>query len=163
MPGASPTRRRKSSAPARQPPAFAPSGEICRALWRRRRNHRFGLDDAVLIKDNHIAACGGVALPSSAPAPLLAISSRSRSRSIRSTSFARLATAAPDAVLLDNMAPATLRGGRGDRRWPRHHVRPPAAFLETVAAIAETGVERISVGAITHSAPVLDLGLDFLA
>ena len=93
-------------------------------------NHRFGLDDAILIKDNHIAVAGGIAAgAASAPRPSPDIWSRSRSRSIRSTSCARCSTAGgADVVLLDNMEPADMRkavemvaGPAGAGSLRRHH------------------------------------------
>ena len=124
-------------------------------------NHRFGLDDAVLIKDNHVAVAGGIR-------PAI---ERARAGvghlvkiELEVDTLAQLAEALEvgiDAVLLDNMAPATLReavamvAGRAITE-ASGRVNPA-----TVAAIAETGVDLISVGWLTHSAPVLDLGLDF--
>ncbi len=126
------------------------------------QNHRSGLYDAILIKDNHIVAAGGVA-----PAILAArrYAGHMVKIEVEVGSLAELAEAMQqpvDAVLLDNMDLATLRkavemvGGR---------VLTEASggvTLETVRGIAETGVDLISVGALTHSAPILDLGLDFL-
>ena len=124
-------------------------------------NHRFGLDDAVLIKDNHVAVAGGIR-------PAI---ERARAGvghlvkiELEVDTLAQLAEALEvgiDAVLLDNMAPATLReavamvAGRAITE-ASGRVNPA-----TVAAVAETGVDLISVGWLTHSAPVLDLGLDF--
>jgi nicotinate-nucleotide pyrophosphorylase (carboxylating) len=124
-------------------------------------NHRLGLDDAMLIKDNHIAAAGGVA-------PALkrarAAVGHLRAIEIEVDSLEQLAEALPfkpDAVLLDNMKPDTLRkavemiGGRCKTE------ASGGVRLETVKAIAETGVDFISVGALTHSAVSLDVGLDY--
>jgi nicotinate-nucleotide pyrophosphorylase (carboxylating) len=124
-------------------------------------NHRLGLDDAMLIKDNHIAAAGGVA-------PALerarAAVGHLRAIEIEVDSLDQLAEALPlnpDAVLLDNMKPDTLRkavemvGGRCKTE------ASGGVRLETVKAIAETGVDYISVGALTHSAVSLDVGLDY--
>lgn len=124
--------------------------------------HRFGLSDAILIKDNHIAAAGGIA-------PALTAARRMASHMMRVEvevdtldQLAQvLATGGADVVLLDNMDTPTLSqavemvAGRllteasGNMRLPR------------VAEVAATGVDYISVGALTHSAQVLDLGLDF--
>ena len=124
-------------------------------------NHRFGLYDAILIKDNHIVAAGGVG-------PALE-SSRSRSGhmvkvEIEVTTIAELKEAmayAPDAVLLDNMDLATL--AEAVTVVARRVVTEASGgvTLETVRQIANTGVDFISVGALTHSAPVLDVGFDF--
>ena len=123
-------------------------------------NHRFGLDDAMLIKDNHIALAGGVG-------PAL---ERARAHAghlvkieLEVDTLDQLAEALEigvDAVLLDNMDPATLRravaivGGRAVTEASGR------ITLESAAAIAASGVDLISSGWITHSAPILDLGLD---
>jgi nicotinate-nucleotide pyrophosphorylase (carboxylating) len=133
--------------------------------------HRIGLFDAVLLKDNHLGAFA---------AGTLAERVRQAARSARAAgpvafvecevdSLAQLdellalEQGVLDMVLLDNMGPATLAEAvrRRDARAP--HVQLEASGgvrLDTVRAIAESGVDRISVGAITHSAPALDLGLD---
>ena len=123
-------------------------------------NHRFGLDDAMLIKDNHIALAGGVA-------PAL---ERARAHAghlvkieLEVDTLDQLAEALEigvDAVLLDNMDPATLRravamvDGRAMTEASGRITR------ESAPAIAAAGVDLISSGWITHSAPILDLGLD---
>ncbi len=124
-------------------------------------NHRVGLFDAVLIKDNHIVAAGGL---SAAVAAARASVGHLVKIEVEVDTLAQLAEALKhriDAVLLDNMTPGQLReavaltGGR---------VLTEASGgvnLMTVRAIAESGVDLISVGALTHSAPVLDLGFDF--
>ncbi len=124
-------------------------------------NHRFGLDDAVLIKDNHIAIAGGVA-------PAMAAARRNLGHlvkiEIEVDNLDQLDEAlafAPDAVLLDNMDPATLRvavARIGGRAIAEASGRINA---ETAPAIAETGVDLLSAGWLTHSARVLDIGLDF--
>jgi nicotinate-nucleotide pyrophosphorylase (carboxylating) len=124
-------------------------------------NHRSGLYDAILIKDNHIVAAGGV---EPAIAAARAHAGHMVKIEIEVGDLDELSAALKhriDAVLLDNMDVTVLRqavemiGGR---------VLTEASggvSLETVRAIAETGVDLISVGALTHSAPILDLGLDF--
>lgn len=123
-------------------------------------NHRFGLDDAILIKDNHIAVAGGV---TAALRAAKAFAGHLVKIEIEVDTLAQLREAlseGADAVLLDNMSAPTLReaveliGGRLVSE------ASGGVTLETIAAIAETGVDLISVGALTHSAPVLDLGLD---
>ena len=124
-------------------------------------NHRFGLSDAILIKDNHISAAGGVQA-------VLQAASKARSHMMRiEIEVDRLdqleevlRIGGADVLLLDNMATATLQqavqmvAGRmvteasGNMALPR------------IAEVAATGVDYISVGALTHSAPVADLGLD---
>ena len=123
-------------------------------------NHRFGLDDAVLIKDNHIAVAGGI-IPALRAAKAFAghlvkieieVDTLEQLRDV-------LAEGA-DAVLLDNMSPAQLReavamiGGRMIAE------ASGGIHLGGLKDVAETGVDLISSGALTHSAPVLDLGLD---
>ena len=126
------------------------------------RNHRRDLSDAVLIKDNHIAACeGDVAVAVSrarahVPVGLLV------QVECDTVAQARAAIAAgADALLLDNMPHAMLRECVQAAKGHCWTEASGGVTLDTVRAIAETGVDRISVGAITHSAPALDLALDF--
>lgn len=125
-------------------------------------NHRFGLHDAVLIKDNHIIAAGGVGKAIEAS---LAQAGHMVKIEIEVDSLDQLEQALDwpvDAVLLDNMDEATLREAVAIAK--RKDVVTEASggvTLETVRAIAETGVDMISVGALTHSAKTLDLALDF--
>ncbi|MEQ1709913.1 MAG: carboxylating nicotinate-nucleotide diphosphorylase [Hyphomicrobium sp.] len=124
-------------------------------------NHRVGLFDAVLIKDNHIVAAGGL---SAAVEAARATVGHLVKIEVEVDTLAQLAEALKhpiDAVLLDNMTPAQLREAV---RLVEGRVLTEASggvSLATVRAIAETGVDLISVGALTHSAPVLDLGFDF--
>ena len=124
-------------------------------------NHRFGLDDAVLIKDNHIAAAGGIA-------PVLervrAGLGHMAKIEIEVDTLAQLEEAlslGADTILLDNMTPDDLR--RAVLLTKRRAVLEASGnvTLQTVRAIAETGVDYISSGAITHSVVNLDIGLDF--
>ena len=127
-------------------------------------NHRFGLADGVLIKDNHLAAVGG-------PEPVTRAVRIARERAphtlrieveVSTLDEVRQALdAGADIILLDNMDVAAMRqavevvGGRA-------LVEASGGItLETVRAVAETGVDLISVGALTHSAQALDLSLDF--
>jgi nicotinate-nucleotide pyrophosphorylase (carboxylating) len=123
-------------------------------------NHRFGLDDAVLIKDNHIAVAGGIGpalrAAKSAAGHLVKVE-------IEVDTLAQLDEVLAegcDAVLLDNMAPAQLKEAVAKIRGRMIAEASGGVTLETVKDIAETGVDLISTGWITHSAPVLDLGLD---
>jgi nicotinate-nucleotide pyrophosphorylase (carboxylating) len=123
-------------------------------------NHRFGLDDAMLIKDNHLALAGGVR-------PAL---ERARAHAghlvkieLEVDTLEQLAEALAvgvDAVLLDNMSPPTLR--RAVAMVEGRAVTEASGRIspDTVADVAATGVDLISSGWITHSAPILDLGLD---
>lgn len=124
-------------------------------------NHRFGLDDAVLIKDNHIVAAGGVR-------PALERVRRSVGHLVKveievdDLEQVRevLESGLADAVLLDNMAPAGLRAAVEAAAGRVVLEASGSVTAATVRPIAESGVDVISSGWITHSAPALDLGLD---
>lgn len=125
-------------------------------------NHRFGLDDAVLVKDNHIAAAGGIAEAMRSLrgrlGPLVKIE-------IEVDTLAQLETAlaeGADAILLDNMAPETMREAVAIAKGCATLEASGGITLNRVRTIAESGVDFISSGALTHSARSLDLGLDFL-
>jgi nicotinate-nucleotide pyrophosphorylase (carboxylating) len=123
-------------------------------------NHRFGLDDAVLIKDNHVALAGAAA----------AAVNRVREQighlvkiEVEVDTLAQLheaMTAAPDAVLLDKMPPDMLREAVGIVDSRAVTEASGGITLEAVPAIAASGVDLISAGWLTHSAKSLDLGLD---
>jgi nicotinate-nucleotide pyrophosphorylase (carboxylating) len=123
-------------------------------------NHRFGLDDAVLIKDNHIAAAGGI------PAAVERVRrglGHMVEVEVEVDTLEQLDEALSlgvRTILLDNMTPAELRDAV--RRVAKRAVLEASGgiTIETVRAIAETGVDYISSGAITHSARSLDIGLD---
>ena len=123
-------------------------------------NHRVGLFDAVLIKDNHIAVAGGIE-PAITAARARAGHMVKVEIEVDTLDQLKEALAHPiDAVLLDNMTPAQLAEAV---RIVDGRVITEASGgvnLETVRAIAESGVDLISIGALTHSAPVLDIGLD---
>jgi nicotinate-nucleotide pyrophosphorylase (carboxylating) len=127
------------------------------------RNHRFGLFDAVLIKDNHVAVAGGV-VPALRAAK--AHAGHLVKIEIEVDSLAQLdevIAEGADVVLLDNMDAAMLAEAVARVRTRRPALLTEASggvTLDTVSAIAKAGVDLISVGALTHSAPVLDLGLD---
>ncbi len=122
-------------------------------------NHRMGLWDAAMIKDNHVAVAGGVGQAAA----------RARDAGIatiivevdRLDQIEPALTAGATHLLLDNMAPATLReavalvGGRVPTE------ASGGVRLDTIRAIAETGVTHVSVGRLTQSAPAADIGLDF--
>lgn len=123
-------------------------------------NHRFGLDDAILIKDNHIAVCGSIV---EAIRRARAYAGHLIKLEVEVDTLDQLRaalTAGPDVVLLDNMPPALLKQAVEITAGEAILEASGGVTLETVAAIAETGVDYISSGWITHSAPVLDLGLD---
>jgi len=123
-------------------------------------NHRFGLDDAILIKDNHIAVAGGVA---AAIAAARAYAGHLMAIEVEVDTLAQFEEAlgaGADAVLLDNMDPATLRraveAGAGRARLEASG----GIGLDNVAAVAQTGVDYISSSRITMAAVPLDIGLD---
>lgn len=123
-------------------------------------NHRFGLDDAVLIKDNHIAVAGGV-VPAIRAAK--AHAGHMVKIEVEVDTLAQLDAAMAegvDAVLLDNMTPAMLADAVALVAGRALTEASGRVSRETVGPIAATGVDLISVGWITHSAPILDLGLD---
>ncbi len=130
-------------------------------------NHRMGLYDMILVKDNHLSAFGG---------PAKAVrAARERSSlpiMVEVDTLEQLAdalTAEPDYVLLDNMSPAVLAQAvkltddtARDKSLKRPQLEASGGInLETVAAVARSGVERISVGQLTHGAGSIDIGLDF--
>ena len=124
-------------------------------------NHRFGLDDAVLIKDNHIAAAGGIA---PALARVRAGLGHMTKIEIEVDTLAQLEEAlglGADTILLDNMSPDDLKRAVALAKGRAVLEASGNVTAANVRAIAETGVDYISSGAITHSAPNLDLGLDF--
>ncbi len=125
-------------------------------------NHRFGLDDAVLIKDNHLALAGSIR---EAVSRVRALSGHMVKIEVEVDTLEQLheALAEPiDAVLLDNMSPATL--AEAVRVVDGRVITEASGGIrpETVRAVAESGVDLISVGYVTHSAPALDLGLDIV-
>ena len=125
-------------------------------------SHRYGLDDAILIKDNHIAACGSIA---DALQRAHAYAGHLRMVESEVDSLDQLAEALPHkplAVLLDIMEPDLLRQAVAMIDGQCLAEASGGITLETVAAKAETGVDYISSGALTHSALNLDLGLDIL-
>jgi len=131
------------------------------------QNHRMGLFDAILIKDNHIAVCGSIS--EAVRKAKLAVRARDASAGqfaveVECDTLAQVSEAVDagaDMVLLDNMTPDELRqavaltGGRAKTE------ASGGVTLETVRAIAESGVEFVSVGRITQSAPAVDIGLDW--
>jgi nicotinate-nucleotide pyrophosphorylase (carboxylating) len=123
-------------------------------------NHRFGLDDAILIKDNHVAACGGVG---EAIRRARAFAGHLVKVECEVDSLKQLAEAldaGPDVVMLDNFSLKNLRVAVGMAAGRVVLEASGGVTLDTVRDIAETGVDVISVGALTHSASVLDIGLD---
>ena len=125
-------------------------------------NHRFGLSDAILIKDNHIAAAGGVrkVLEAARAARSHMMRVEIEVDSLRQLEEA-LNTGGADVVLLDNMDTPTLRAAVAINAGRVVLEASGNMRLERIAEVAQTGVDYISSGALTHSARTLDLGLDF--
>ena len=124
-------------------------------------NHRFGLHDAVLVKDNHRLIAGGVG---PAVARARAAAGHLVRVEVEVDDLAQLdeaLAAGADAVLLDNFSIVDLKKAAAMARGRAVTEASGGVTPETVAAVAATGVDLISVGWITHSAPALDVGLDF--
>jgi len=126
-------------------------------------NHRMGLGDAALIKDNHVAAAGGVApaikaVRAVAPGLSLEVECDDLDQ------VQEALDAGAELILLDNMGLAALRAAVGlARGYPSVRLEASGGLrLDQARAVAETGVDFVSVGALTHSSPALDLGLDLL-
>lgn len=120
-------------------------------------NHRFGLYDAILIKDNHVAVAGSVgeAIRRAAATGMVV--------QVECDTLAQVREALAEgaaSILLDNMDPATMREAVGIVDCAAFVEASGGITLDTVAAVAATGVDAISVGALTHSAPAIDLSLD---
>jgi nicotinate-nucleotide pyrophosphorylase (carboxylating) len=133
-------------------------------------NHRMGLDSAILIKDNHLAALGSgpqavteaIRLARAAQGPDFPIEVEVDTLEQLDAALAKK----PEIVLLDNMEAGELREAVRRRNAVAPGVKLEASGGVTLAnlrTIAETGIDRVSIGALTHSAPALDVGLDYLA
>jgi nicotinate-nucleotide pyrophosphorylase (carboxylating) len=124
------------------------------------QNHRMRLDDGVLIKDNHVAACGGVA-EAVRRAKAANTGLPVQVEVDRVDQIEPAIGAGADRLLLDNMDAARLREAVAlvNRRVPLE--ASGGVTLETIRFIAESGVDYISVGRITQSAPAVDIGLDY--
>ena len=124
-------------------------------------NHRFGLDDGILIKDNHIAAAGGISAAVSAArrgAPhLLKVEVEVEDL----TQVAEALDARADLLLLDNMSPETLSRAVDLARGRALTEASGGIREETIRAVAECGVDLISIGALTHSVRAMDFALDW--
>jgi nicotinate-nucleotide pyrophosphorylase (carboxylating) len=125
-------------------------------------NHRIGLFDAILIKDNHIVAAGGIAAALSSARARVGHLVKIEIEVDTLAQLEEVLTHKPDVVLLDNMTPAQLREAVARVGGAMLTEASGGVSLESVRAIAETGVDLISIGALTHSASVLDIGLDFI-
>lgn len=128
------------------------------------RNHRVGLSDGVLIKDNHLAAVGGPRRVADAIRAARAFAPHTLRIEVETTTLAEVAEAADagaEIIMLDNMDLGTMRRAVALVAGRALVEASGGVRLDTVRAIAETGVDLISVGALTHSAPALDISLNF--
>ena len=122
--------------------------------------HRYGLDDAILIKDNHVAVCGGVSEAIKRARAYAGHMTRIAVEVDRLDQLEDALAAGAESVLLDNFSLEDLRAAVLLTDGRANLEASGGVNLDTVRAIAETGVDVISVGALTHSAPNFDLGLD---
>lgn len=123
-------------------------------------NHRFGLDDAILIKDNHVAACGSVGEAVRRAKAFAGHLMKVEVEIDRLDQLEEALAPGPDVVMLDNFSLEDLREAVRLAAGRALLEASGGVNLDTVRAIAETGVDVISVGALTHSVGVLDIGLD---
>jgi len=126
------------------------------------RNHRFGLHDAVMIKDNHIIAAGGIAAAMTAAKAAVGHMAAIEIEVETLEEMEEALEHGARIILLDNMSLDDLRLAVSLNKGRAVLEASGGVTLDSVKAIAQTGVDVISSGAITHSAPCLDLGLDFL-
>jgi nicotinate-nucleotide pyrophosphorylase (carboxylating) len=127
-------------------------------------NHRVGLADGVLIKDNHLAAIGGSDRVTKAIERARAFAPHTLRIEVEVTTLPEAdeaVAAGADVILLDNMDVATMRRAVESVAGRALLEASGGVNLSTVRAIAETGVDLISIGALTHSAPALDISLEF--
>jgi nicotinate-nucleotide pyrophosphorylase (carboxylating) len=130
------------------------------ALMGGAQNHRMRLDDGILIKDNHVAVAGGVG-PAVRAAKQADTGLQVQVEVDRVEQIEEALGAGADRLLLDNMDPATLRNAVELVAGRIPLEASGGIRLETIRAIAETGVDYISVGRITQSAPAVDIGMDY--
>jgi nicotinate-nucleotide pyrophosphorylase (carboxylating) len=124
-------------------------------------NHRFGLADGVLIKDNHIAAAGGVGRAIEAARQAAPHTLRIEAEAKELSQVVEALDAGADIIMLDNMSLEEMCEAIAMIGKRAIVEASGGVNLSTIRAIAETGVDRISVGALTHSAPAVDISLDF--
>jgi len=124
-------------------------------------NHRFGLDDGVLLKDNHIAVAGGIREAVERARRNLGHMVKIEVEVDRLDQIGEALAAGADVIMLDNMTTAQMREAVATIRGRAIVEASGRITAENAPAIAATGVDMISAGWITHSAPILDIGLDF--
>jgi nicotinate-nucleotide pyrophosphorylase (carboxylating) len=123
-------------------------------------NHRFGLFDGIMIKDNHLAASGSIAEAIETARKLNHHLVKVEVECETEAQVAEALRAGADVILLDNMEPERMARILQEHRGEAVFEASGGVSLETVAEIARTGVDAISVGAITHSAPALAMHLE---
>jgi nicotinate-nucleotide pyrophosphorylase (carboxylating) len=123
-------------------------------------SHRYGLDDAILIKDNHVAVCGSVAEAVRRAKAFAGHMTRVAVEIDRLDQLEEAIAGGAESILLDNFSLEDLRAAVKAAKGQVTLEASGGVNLDTVGAIAATGVDVISVGALTHSAPNFDLGLD---
>jgi len=131
-------------------------------------SHRSGLDDAILIKDNHIAVCGSVAQAIKNARNSIGHTTKIEIECDTFEQFTQAFAARADIIMLDNMTPTDLQQCVAYQSEMRQQNRitleaSGGVTLQTIQSIAETGVDVISVGALTHSAPNADIAFDFIS
>lgn len=126
-------------------------------------NHRFNLTDGVLIKDNHIAACGSIEDAVRRTRAQVPHTIRIEVETDTLEQVGACLSCGADIIMLDNMDPATMRQAVEMIDGKAIVEASGGVNLKTVRAIAESGVDIISIGALTHSAPSCDIGMDWLA
>jgi nicotinate-nucleotide pyrophosphorylase (carboxylating) len=123
-------------------------------------NHRFGLDDAVLIKDNHIAVCGGIRQALQAAKAYAGHMVKIEIEVDNLEQLKEVIAEGADVVLFDNMSPEDMRKGVEMIAGRMKTEASGGISADSARAVAESGVDMLSSGALTHSAPILDVGLD---
>ena len=123
-------------------------------------NHRFGLDDAVLIKDNHIGVCGGITAALRAAKAAIGHLVKIEIEIDGLDQLDEVIAEGADVVLFDNMSPADMAEGVRRIAGRMNTEASGGVNLANIKEVAEAGVDLLSSGSITHSAPILDIGLD---
>ncbi len=124
------------------------------------RNHRLGLDDGIMIKDNHISVCGSIAAAVATARAKVPLLTKIEVECDRLEQVEEALAAGADVIMLDNMALDDMRRAVALVAGKVPLEASGGVTLETIRAIAETGVDFISVSRITQSAPAVDIGLD---
>jgi len=125
------------------------------------RNHRYNLTDGILIKDNHIAACGSIKKAVEKIREQVPHTLRIEVETDTLDHVRECLDSGVDIIMLDNMSPAMMAEAVNIIEGKSIVEASGGVTLETVEAIAKTGVDLISIGALTHSAPACDIGMDW--